>query len=198
MSVGSRAAAADKRDVASPGGEICMTSALKFALIALACAAAMPGPAAAQANQEAAARPGIDDPLAWVNATYRPARPDDARDADIPDSQKTSYSPRLRAMFADDERFAHGEEGRLGFSPVTGSVDSQIAGFGAVARAVEGTPDRSIVTATFRNIGVPTTIAYYFQRIDGRWYVDDIASPGQPGAGGMPPWTLSLVLLYGH
>ena len=155
------------------------------------------GHAAAQGNGAAPATGGVDDPVAFVREAFS-ARPGSGAATSFNGySREPEFSPRLRAMFEDDERYANGEVGRLAFNPYTGTQDDEISQVEVTGAEVEGAPDRRLVTAHFRNIGQPQTMHVYFERIGGRWYVDDIASPGRPGAQGQPPWTLSLILRYG-
>lgn len=184
-----------------------MTHRLRFMLAGTwlaACALALPGcarPADGEPANQSAASPqqgGVEDPVQLVRAFYpggqeigEAARPDEYRE-----SQDPVLSPRLRSLFLDDEEYAGNEVGRLAFNWITGAQDDDISSAEVTAAPVEG-EDRQIVTARFANIGQPTTIHYYFEKMDGRWYLDDVMSPGTPGAEGMAPWTLSLVLKYG-
>ena len=58
-------------------------------------------------------------------------------------------------------------------------------------------PPRKIVTATFKNMGRPSKMQYYFEKTGERWILDDIASAGFGQPDDFPPWTLSTVLKYG-
>lgn len=179
------------------------------ATIALACAAALGFvPSGAALGQPTAAQAttgsGIEDPVAYVRAGYAaaPAASDEeavrrARE-EVPESQNPDYTPRLRALFADNERYANGEIGRLEFNFWTGAQDDDIGNVAVEAHDVDGAPDRKVVSARFDNIGQPTAINFFFERIDGRWHLDDVSSPGSGTADGMGPWTLSLILRYGH
>ena len=151
---------------------------------------------------------GVADPAAWVRASYDPATraafdaspPPPAGTANAPAddgrySARPEFSPRLRALFADDEAYAGGEVGRLDFNPFTGAQDDDIKTALVTSEAVDGAPDRKVVTAKFRNMDASQTITYYWERIGGRWYIDDIAgrTAGEPTG-----WTLSLILKYGQ
>ena len=142
------------------------------------------------------AREGVDDPVAWVRAAY--AAPQDANHGLSADrySKESVFSPRLRALFADDERYADGEVGRLDFNPFTGAQDDDIKQVAVEATEVDGAADRKVVVARFQNMDVRQSITYYFERIGGRWYIDDITGRaiGKDEAG----WALSLILKYGH
>ena len=142
------------------------------------------------------AREGVDDPVAWVRAAY--AASDDQSHGLSADSysKESVFSPRLRALFADDEGYAGGEVGRLDFNPFTGAQDDDIKQVAVEANEVDGAPDRKVVVARFQNMDTRQSITYYFERIGGRWYIDDIVGRaiGKDEAG----WALSLILKYGH
>jgi hypothetical protein len=173
-------------------------------------AAAKSGPhAAAQANAAAPVTGGVADPAAWVRESYDPAgraafdaafRPAAAASPDAPReaagySATPQFSPRLRALFAEDEAYADGQVGRLDFNPFSGASDDDIGGARVTSEDVHGAPDRKIVTAMFRNMDAEQTITFFWERIGGLWYIDDIAGrrAGEPYG-----WTLSLILKYGH
>ena len=114
---------------------------------------------------------GVADPAAWVRASYDPATraafdaspppPAGAADAPADDgrySARPEFSPRLRALFADDETYAGGEVGRLDFNPFSGAQDDDIKTANVTSDAVDGAPDRKVVTAKFRNMNASQTI----------------------------------------
>ena len=176
---------------------------------AAACSESGTPAAASEANASAPITGGVADPVAWVRASYDPAgraafdaaapaaaqavADEPAGDAGY--SAMPEFSPRLRALFADDERYADGEVGRLDFNPFSGASDDDIRGAAVTSEDVDGAPDRKIVTATFRNMGADQTILFFWERIGGLWYIDDIAgrTAGEPSG-----WTLSLILKYGR
>lgn len=162
----------------------------------------------AQATAGAALSGGVADPVAWVRQSYDPAgraafdaaTPPAAGAADEPAAEAgysatPVFSPRLRALFLDDETYADGEVGRLGFNPFSGASDDDIRGAAVASQDVDGASNRKIVTARFRNMDVDQTITFFWERIGGLWYIDDIAgrTAGEPSG-----WTLSLILKYGH
>jgi hypothetical protein len=152
---------------------------------------------------------GVADPVKFVRDSYDPAGraafdaanpPGSGTGADAPASDETNserqeFSPRLRALFLDDEKYADGQVGRLDFNPFSGANDDDIKGAKVTSEDVDGAPDRKIVTARFRNMSANQTITFFWERIGGRWYIDDIA--GQ-AAGEPSGWTLSLILKYGR
>lgn len=171
-----------------------MKALIMLAACALAAGAAV-RPAAAPAQQARAERGGTEDPVAYVRGIY--ARSGRRGAAAAPQafngySHEPIFSPRLQAMFADDEHYANGEVGRLEVNPFTGAQDDDIRNARVTAVQVEGNPDRRVVTARFRNMRQPTTMVFFFERIAGRWYIDDIAKRAPAG------WTLSLILRYGR
>lgn len=151
--------------------------------------AAVAQPSAPQ--RAAAAAGGVADPAAFVRGLY-----DGAGD---PDSQDDGLfqTERLRALFRDAEGPA-GEIGRLEINYVTGAQDDDVKTANVTTAEVDRAPDRRIVTARFVNIGQRKTIHYFFERQpDGRWYLDDVQNQGGQGPDDHP-WTLSLILKYGH
>jgi hypothetical protein len=151
---------------------------------------------------------GVADPAAWVSRSYDPARraafdaatPAAGATADGPASEgrysaTPEFSPRLRALFLDDESYADDGVGRLDFNPFSGANDDDIKRADVTSEEVDGAPDRRVVTARFHNMDADQTIIYFWERIGGLWYIDDIAgrTAGEPTG-----WTLSLILKYGH
>lgn len=165
--------------------------------------------ATAQANVGASATGGVADPAAWVRESYDPAgraafdavaqqeagAAADEAASGARYSARPEFSPRLRALFADDETYADGEIGRLDFNPFSGASDDDVQRADVTSQDVDGAPDRKVVIARFRNMDVDQTIIYFWERIGGLWYIDDIAgrTAGEPSG-----WTLSLILKYGH
>lgn len=172
-----------------------MRPTLAFLVLLAALPACAPEGNAAQpsADTQTAAREagGVADPAAFIRSVY-------TGDAEVAerDSENAVFTPRLRALFADAEHDAGGEVGRLEFNFWTNAQDDDVKSADVETRTVEGRDDRRIVAASFVNIGRPSTIHYYFERIDGRWYLDDVRNEGGKGADDWP-WTLSLLLKYG-
>jgi hypothetical protein len=161
-----------------------------------------------QAKAQSPATGGTADPVKWVRQSYDPAQraafdaahPPGAGAAPAPASDgrysaTPEFSPRLRALFVDDETYAGDQIGRLDFNPFSGANDDDIKGAKVTSEDVDGAPDRKIVTARFRNMSVDQTIVYYWERIGGLWYIDDIAGRT---TGERTGWTLSLILKYGQ
>jgi hypothetical protein len=164
---------------------------------------------AAQVNAGAPITGGVADPAAWVRESYDPSsrgafeaasRPAAGESAVAPQeaagySATPQFSPRLRALFAEDESYAGGDIGRLDFNPFSGASDDDISGARVTSEDVDGAPDRRVVTAKFRNMSAEQTITFFWERIGGLWYIDDIVGrrAGEPHG-----WTLSLILKYGH
>ena len=170
----------------------------KAALFLAGCTMMLASLATALAGRApASTMPGVADPVDFVRAAYAPGArgSGEGPPVDIRESQNPAFSPRLRALFADEERHPDDEIGRLEFNFWTSAQDDEISRLTVEAQDVEGAPDRKVVTARFLNIGQPTVINLFFERIGGRWYLDDASSPGSPG--GIGPWTLSLILHYG-
>ena len=138
---------------------------------------------------------GIADPVAYIRQAYAPAQTAADPTVDRPESQNPEYSQRLRALFADDERYAAGEVGRLEFNFWSNGQDEDIKNATVSEEEVPGSADRKVVTARFHSFRWVTT-RFYFERNGGRWYLDDVASLGE--GKDERPWTLSLILKYGQ
>jgi hypothetical protein len=155
-------------------------------------------PAAAAA--EAQAKGGIADPLRFVKAAYGldKTSPDKPSTAILKDSDKPEYSPRLRALFALDDKEAGGEVGRLDFDIYTGTQDGDVEHVTVKADEVDlATPPRQVITANFIILGTPKEMRFYFEKMGGKWFLDDISEKGDDKPDGMPAWTLSTILKYG-
>ncbi len=127
-----------------------------------------------------------DEPEVYVASVYD--RLAGGRSWETPDAL---YTPRLQALWADMRRDAGEEVGRVNFDVWINAQDSELSGFSFGGEPVFGNPDRRIVIARFRNMDRDQTIAFYWERIDGRWRIDEIQSLGRD------PWTLSVILKYG-
>lgn len=152
------------------------------------------GEATAQADrpaETAAPAAGVTDPVVFIRSVYERTAEDGPDE-----SAENIYSERLRGLFADERRDAGGEVGRLEFNFWTNAQDDDVKSADVGSQDVEGRPDRRIVTASFVNIGRPSTIHYHFERAGGRWYLDDARNEGGKGQDDWP-WTLSLILKYG-
>ena len=171
-----------------------------LALMAISAA----GSGAAQpsdAEPRIAATGGVADPLRFVRAAYDLdlASPDRPGPVGMLDQDKPEYSPRLRHLFALQQR-EHGvdEVGRLNFNIFTGTQDGDVENIRIEQADVDyAVPLRRTVTATFSIFGRPTKMRFYFEKIGERWYLDDIASTGFVSPDEFPAWTLSTVLKYG-
>jgi hypothetical protein len=98
------------------------------------------------------------------------------------------YTPRLEALFAADDRRRHGEVGCIDFVFWVNGQDWELNNVSVTSQDVPGHPDRRLVIATFMSIGTPEEIHFDFQRIGGRWLLDDAQSlRGER-------WTLSTLL----
>jgi hypothetical protein len=137
----------------------------------------------------AAANAQVDDPRAFVAATY--ARY--ARAANDPPAEPAfAYSPRLRALFAAYERWARAHDdlvGSLDFDWWVNAQDWDISGV-AVREAPAGRGRRAVV-ARWTNYGRRDASRFLFVRLGRRWYLDDVVNGSGSGEGG---WTLSALL----
>jgi hypothetical protein len=102
---------------------------------------------------------------------------------------ETFYTPRLKALVAASRRKAAGEEPcGLDFVFWVNGQDEQIRNL-TVTRGPATAPDRTTVTATFQNLGEPEKIVFDFQKLGGRWLLDDAHS-----IAGDTRWTFSRQL----
>lgn len=175
---------------------------LAFAIVAILAAGPFPTVArAAAAVQEVPTVGGVVDPLRFIKAAYGldPASPDKPAPPGMLDQDKPEYSPRLRNLFAIQQR-EHGvdEVGRLSMNIFTGTQDGDVEGIQIEQADVDyAVPPRRIVTATFTILDRPAKMHFYFEKIGERWFLDDIASAGFGPPDEFPAWTLSTVLKYG-
>ncbi len=131
----------------------------------------------------AAAATRIADPEAFVRQVYRSieARPAEyAPPGDI-------YTPRIRALMAEDTRRAKGEVGCLDFDVWTNSQDPQGIRDIRISSLPQGDANRRTVVARFF-LGEPEEIRFEFLRMRGTWLLDDVICSSKPG------WTLSRLL----
>ncbi len=137
----------------------------------------------------ARAATAISDPATFVRGVYASFQ----KDPDNYTEPDDVYTPRLAALFAADR--ADGEKGggvgRLDWDAWVNGQAVNLKDVTVSARKDEFRSDRVIVTATMTNFGKPARVYFYFERMNGRWLIDDIRWPGPDG------WTLSLVLKYG-
>ena len=96
------------------------------------------------------------------------------------------YAPRLDKLIREDKRKSKGEVGCVDFVFWLNAQDWKITGL-AITSSANG-PDRQTVITKFRNSGEPQEMHFDFQRISGRWLLDDARSFSAP------PWTLSELL----
>jgi hypothetical protein len=137
----------------------------------------------------AAANAQVDDPRAFVAATY--ARY--ARAANDPPAEPThAYSPRLRALFAAYESWARAHDdlvGSLDFDWWVNAQDWDIRGV-TVGEEPAARGRRRIV-ARWTNYDRADASRFLFVRIGRRWYLDDVVNGSGRGDDG---WTLSALL----
>lgn len=132
---------------------------------------------------------GVEDPRAFVEERYRRIAEDQG------DPAATAYSERLRSLFAGMNSDAGDELGRLDFDYWSNSQDPDIRNLQIRQEEVFGRDDRRVIVAEFSNGGSPNINRFYFERVGGRWFLDDVRNetPGENGGS----WTLSLLLKYG-
>jgi hypothetical protein len=102
---------------------------------------------------------------------------------------ETFYSPRLKALVAGARRAAKGEAAcGLDFIFWFNGQDDRITQL-VVTRGPTTPAGRTTVTATFHNVDDPEKIVFDFQKIGGRWLLDDAHS-----LAGDSQWTFSRLL----
>jgi hypothetical protein len=136
----------------------------------------------------AAANAQVDDPRAFVAATYAAY----ARAANDPPAEPShAYSPRLRALFTAYEQWARAHDdlvGSLDFGWWVNAQDWEISG--VVVTQAPGGGNRRMIVASWTNYGRAERSRFLFVRIGGRWYLDDIVNGTGRGDDG---WTLSAL-----
>jgi Protein of unknown function (DUF3828) len=98
------------------------------------------------------------------------------------------YTPRLKALFAEDKRHANGEVGCIEFDFWTNAQDWGLRNVRVTSQDVPDHPDRKLVIATFTNLRQPEEIHFDFQKVGGKWLLDDVQSLKKE------TWTLSKLL----
>lgn len=107
------------------------------------------------------------------------------------DPPNTVFTPRLAKLLADDTADAKGEVGRLDVSVWLNAQDSQLGPVTVTeAKTDDFRKDRQTVVAKVTDFGKVQTVVFYFEKIGGKWLVDDIRWTGKDG------WVLSLLLKY--
>jgi hypothetical protein len=102
---------------------------------------------------------------------------------------ETFYTPRLKALVAAARRKAAGEAPcGLDFIFWFNGQDYTITDL-SVTRGADAAPDKTTVTATFKNLGDAEKIVFDFRQIGGRWLLDDAHS-----LVGDSKWTFSRLL----
>ena len=150
--------------------------------------------------QPALAAPRPTEPQAIVADVYahlmiEQDRPTDAL-LDRYNPPNDLYTPALAKAFAEEKRDAAGDLGRLDFFFWVNGQDWKLADLSISERSVWRRPDRRVVAVAFSNFGQENSLLFYFQKVGGRWLIDDVESldvtPGDEG----DAWVLSLILKY--
>jgi hypothetical protein len=127
----------------------------------------------------------ISDPASFVAEVYRNLAASGATGQSYLPPEHI-YTARLAKLFQDDKTRAKGEVGCLDFVFWVNGQDWTITSL-SIANG-PASQDRKVVIAKFLNIDVPEEIHFDFQRIAGRWLLDDVHSVKDPR------WTLSDIL----
>ncbi len=152
------------------------------------------------AAQPAAAATRIDDPKAFITRVYADlmkGQTDTGANLDESvDPPDDIYTPSLQKAFDDEDKESDGELGRLDFFFWVNGQDWRLSDVEVTERSVWRRPDRKVVAASFKNFDQESSLLFYFQKVGGRWLIDDVESidvvEGEEGS----DWTLSLILKY--
>ena|SRR5579862_2256819 len=130
-------------------------------------------PAVLIAAQISAAPLAINDPVSFVTDVYRNYVKAQSTHGDYTPSESI-FTSRLRKLIRDDRKKAKGEVGCLDFDFWVNGQDWTISKIDV--RSGTRSEDRWEVIAKFVNLGSPEEIHFDFQRINGRWLLDDARS----------------------
>lgn len=154
---------------------------MKAAAIALTFSSSF---AAATLRAQSAA---IQDPVVFVTDVYKHYV--SAQDGGDYRAPTNIYTPRLSALFADDDRKHKGEVGCIDFDFWVNGQDWEIENVQVTGRDVSAHPDQKLVIAKFVNLGTAEEIHFDFRKIAGGWLLDDVQSVTPKNS-----WTLSKLL----
>jgi hypothetical protein len=131
----------------------------------------------------------IDDPEKFIRGVYA----NFVKDPNNYTEPGDAYSPRIAQLFAADsaDGTKGGGVGRLDWDAWVNGQATSIKDVTVTSRKDEFRDDRRVVQVTMTSFDKPAKVYFYFERVAGRWLIDDIRWPGPDG------WTLSLVLKYG-
>ena len=150
--------------------------------------------------QPAGAATRIDDPKAFITQVYADlmkgqtetgANLDES--VDPPDD---IYTPALKKAFDDEKRDSAGELGRLDFFFWVNGQDWRLSEVEVSERSVWKRPDRKVVAVSFKNFDQDNSLLFYFQKVGGRWLIDDVESLDVVEGDEGYSWVLSLILKY--
>jgi len=144
---------------------------------------------AALLSAPAQAATRIDDPVKFVAGLYAKMAAATAKTPYV--APEDIYTPHLAELFALEKKDAGDEVGRIDFDFWSNAQDWKLSAVRVTAVPVESAKDREVVIATFKNLGKPQEIHFYFEKSKTGWLLDDARSlVGET-------WTLSLILKYG-
>jgi hypothetical protein len=111
----------------------------------------------------------IDDPRKFVADVYK-----HFMTVDLYNPPEDFYTPRLDRIVKSEHKRSGGEVGCIDFDFWVNGQDFEIKGL----EVTDGskTPDRQTVIAKFNNLGSAEEIHFEFQRIAGRWLLDEVQS----------------------
>lgn len=141
----------------------------------------------------------IDDPKAFITKVYadlKRGQTETGAGDEMIDPPDDIYTPALAKAFADEKKEANGDLGRLDFFFWVNGQDWKLGEVEVTERSVWRRPDRKVVAVSFDNFGQDNSLLFYFQKIGGRWLIDDVESLDVVEGDEGYAWTLSLILKY--
>lgn len=123
----------------------------------------------------------INDPMQFVTGVYRRLMINKSYDP-----PEDIYTPRLSELFRQDRVRSKGEVGCLEFVFWVNGQDWMITNLKITKESPA--PDRQIVIARFVNLKTPEEIHLEYQRVGGRWLLDEARSVQSER------WVLSQIL----
>lgn len=146
-------------------------------------------PAFAAAAPAAAPAAGSDPAMTIIKTIYAHIK----SNGDWRPKDGEVLTPRLAGLIAADAADAKGEVGRIDSDYWTNAQDTvDVSKIKVVGHVDDFRSDRETVLLTILGKDSPGTVAFYFQKQNGKWLIDDVRWQGKNG------YTLSLLLQYSY
>lgn len=131
-----------------------------------------------------------NDPAAIIKSLYANILASEKANTNY-EPPNSVFTPRIQKLIKDDETDAKGEVGRLDTNIWVNAQDTvAIDKLIVTAKPDDFRKDRQTVTAKIINKDNPETTVFYFEKVDGKWLIDDVRWTGKNG------WVLSLILKW--